>query len=558
MAIFFCHYTIPIFNSQPNVREKSVKALAHGEIYGIILDKKIPLTGGAGMKQIRKLLFQRVVIVGLSILLQLALMVSMVQWLSEYRAWIRAFLTALSVVTVIWLMLERTNASYKIAWIILILAFPIAGISIYLTFGGRRLSRPIRKRMQMAQDLVRDHLWQEKITEEALEEVSDAAIVHSRFLYHVSGYPVYDNTETVYYALGDEAYPHMLEELRKAEKYIFLEYFIIGQGVMWDGILEILKEKAAQGVDVRVMYDDFGCITTLPNYYERQLERWGIRTKVFNPFVPVLSGRLNNRNHRKLMIVDGKVGFTGGINLADEYINQKERFGHWKDAAICLRGEGVWAMTVMFLSLWDSQTGELEDVSAFRPDYAYRLAGGEGFVQPFCDTPLDQEDVAENLLLSLFQKAVRSIYVMTPYLILDDKITGALLTAAKSGIDVRIITPHIPDKRYVFEVTRAHYPPLLDAGVRIYEYTPGFIHAKNIVVDDRFASVGTVNLDYRSLFLHFENGVWLCEAPCIREIRRDFEQTLQVCESMTTRRARHLNLLLQLYRSILRVFAPLM
>ena len=510
------------------------------------------------MKQIRKLLFQRVVIVGLSILLQLALMVSMVQWLSEYRAWIRAFLTVLSVITVIYLMYDRTNASYKIAWIILILAFPIAGISIYLTFGGRRLSLPARKRMQLARDLVRDHLWQEKITEETLQEVSDAAAVNSRFLYQVSGYPVYDNTETTYFSLGDDAYPCMLEELKKAEKYIFLEYFIIGQGVMWDGILEILKEKAAQGLDVRVLYDDFGCIQTLPGNYYKQLRRWGIQAKVFNPFLPVLSGRLNNRNHRKLMIVDGKVGFTGGINLADEYINRRERFGHWKDCALRLRGEGVWAMTVMFLAMWDSCTGHREHIPGFRPDYAYRLAGGEGFVQPFCDTPLDDEDVAENVLLNLFQRAVRSIYIMTPYLILDDKITAALLTAAKSGLDVRIITPHVPDKWYVHAVSRAHYEVLTEAGVRIYEYTPGFIHSKVYLVDDRYAVAGTVNLDFRSLYLHYENAVYLFEASAVAEIGEDFQKTFPVCEEITWRKCRKTGLLQRLLAAALRLFSPLM
>jgi len=510
------------------------------------------------MKRIRKLLFQRVVIVGLSILLQLALMVSMVQWLSEYRTWIRAFLTLLSVITVIYLMYDRTNASYKIAWIILILAFPVAGISIYLAFGGRRLSRPVRKRMQQAQDMVRNNLWQEKLTEDALQTVSDLAAVNSRFLYRVSGYPVYDNTETTYFSLGDDAWPRMLEELKKAKSYIFLEYFIIGQGVMWDAILEILKEKAAQGLDVRVMYDDFGCIQTLPGNYAKQLRRWGIQAKVFNPFLPVLSGRLNNRNHRKLMIIDGKVGFTGGINLADEYINRRERFGHWKDCALMLQGEGVWAMTIMFLAMWDSLSGLREHIPGFRPDYAYRLAGGEGFVQPFCDTPLDDEDVAESMLLNLFQRATRSIYIMTPYLILDDKITAALLMAAKSGLDVRIITPHIPDKWYVHAVSRAHYEVLTEAGVRIYEYTPGFIHSKVYLVDDRYAVAGTVNLDFRSLYLHYENAVYLFEATAVAEIGEDFQKTFPVCEEITWRKCRKTGFIERLLAAALRIFSPLM
>ncbi len=235
--------------------------------------------------------------------------------------------------------------------------------------------------------------------------------------------------------------------------------------------------------------------------------------------------RLNNRDHRKLLIIDGKVGFTGGINLADEYINQKERFGHWKDSAILLEGDAVWSMTVMFLTMWDHCCGWEEDFDRFRPPAA-PVRPWTGYVQPYTDTPLDQEAVGQAVYLNMISKAKNYIYITTPYLVVDVATNTALCNAAKSGVDVRIITPHIPDKRYVFEVTRAHYPPLLEAGVQIYEYTPGFIHAKNFVVDDRFATVGTVNLDYRSLFLHFEDGVWLCDAPCIRDIERDFQETL--------------------------------
>ena len=510
------------------------------------------------MKKLGKLLLQRIVIVGVAILLQLGLMLSMVLWLSEYRPWIHVVLTVLSVLTIIYMMSDRTNASYKIAWIILILAFPVAGITIYMTFGGRRLSRPVRRRMQVMEDLVRENLRQAPHVLEQLERVSDPALVNARYLERTSGFPMYDNTETEYFSLGDHCYPRMLEELKKAEKYIFLEYFIIGRGTMWGGILEILKEKAAQGLDVRVMYDDFGCITTLPSNYRRQLEEWGIGVKVFNPFRPVLSGRLNNRDHRKLMIIDGKTAFTGGINLADEYINRRERFGHWKDSGLLLQGEAAWAMTVMFLAMWDSQTGQEERIADFKPELPYVHAGGEGFVQPFSDTPLDREDIAESVLLNLFQRAVRSIWIMTPYLILDDKITAALLTAAKSGLDVRIITPHVPDKWYVHAVTRAHYEVLTKAGVRVYEYTPGFIHSKVYLVDDRYAVAGTVNLDFRSLYLHYENAVYLFEANCVPAIGEDFMNTFAQCEEITWRKCRKTRLPERLLATALRMLSPLM
>ena len=510
------------------------------------------------MKKFGKQLFRRVVMVGLSLLLQLGVFIATVLWLSDYRQWISVFMGILSGAMVVYILYDRSNSSYKIAWIILILALPVAGVSIYLLLGGRRLNRRQRQQMQQAGDQLRDFLQQEKITMETLSSISDPAATQANYLLNVGGFPVYDNTETEYFPLGDTAYEKMLEELEKAERYIFLEYFIIGRGQMWEGILEILRRKVQQGVEVRVMYDDFGSIDVLPSNYGKKLRQWGIRAKAFNPFVPVLSGRLNNRNHRKLMIIDGKVGFTGGMNLADEYINRKKRFGHWKDCAILLRGEGVWAMTVQFLTMWGGQNGGEEDISRFKPEYAYRLAGGEGFVQPFSDTPLDREDVAETMLLNLFQRAVRSIYIMTPYLILDDKISAALVTAARSGLDVRIITPHIPDKWYVHAVTRAHYEMLTEAGVRIYEYSPGFIHSKVYLVDDRYAVVGTVNLDFRSLFLHFENAVFMFDATCIPAIGDDFRTTFPHCEEITWRKCRNTNLWQRLTRALLRMLSPLM
>jgi cardiolipin synthase len=369
--------------------------------------------------------------------------------------------------------------------------------------------------------------------------------------------PVYTNTETEYFSSGEAAFPRMLEELEKAQHYIFIEYFIIHPGKFWDSILEVLVRKAAQGVQVRVIYDDMGCMFTLPRDYDQKLRAKGIQCQVFNRFVPVMSLWLNNRDHRKMMIVDGKVGFTGGINLADEYINETHPYGHWKDSAICLEGDAVWSMTVMFLTMWVNCRGRDEDFSVYRPAAAPERPW-TGCVQPYTDTPLDHEAVGQTVYLNMIAKARSYIYITTPYLVIDVATNTALCNAAKAGVDVRIITPHIPDKRYVFEVTRAHYPPLLDAGVKIYEYTPGFIHGKTFVVDDRFATVGTVNLDYRSLFLHFENGVWLCQTPSIQAVRRDFEETLQQSQAVSLRQFRHLNVLLQLYRSILRVFAPLM
>ena len=328
---------------------------------------------------------------------------------------------------------------------------------------------------------------------------------------------------------------------------------------MWDTILDILKDKAQEGVDVRVMYDDIGSMFTLPRDYARELEAMtGIKCCVFNPFVPILSLRLNNRDHRKIMVIDGKVAFTGGINLADEYINEKVKYGHWKDSAIQVRGEAAWSMTVMFLTLWDYvREKATEDYDAFRPPELPEIQA-PGFVQPYTDNPLDCEAVGQAVYLNLINKARRYVYITTPYLIVDDSTNTALCIAAKSGVDVRIMTPHIPDKRVVFELTRSHYQPLLEAGVKMYEYTPGFVHAKNFAVDDKYGTVGSINLDYRSLFLHFENGVWLCNDPSIRDIRADFLSTLEQCQSVTLAQCRALPWWRKAVRAVLRVFAPLM
>ena len=508
------------------------------------------------MKKLLYILFHRSVLVGLALLAQIAILMVMVVTVSVDFDTFYWCCIGLSVAAALAIICSRMEPGYKIAWLILILPFPVFGGVFYLLVGGGYVPKRTKKRMQWMIQKTEAVLREDFKADDLLPLGGDAA-GQATYLEQRAHCPAYTNTETEYFPLGDKAFPRMLEELKNAKHYIFLEYFIIQPGVFWICILSFLEEKAAQGVEVRVIYDDMGCMFTLPRDYNETLAKKGIQCRVFNRFLPVMSLRLNNRDHRKFLIIDGKVGFTGGINLADEYINVKERFGHWKDSALLLEGDAVWSMTVMFLTMWDHVAGWDEDFSFFRPAAA-PVRPWTGYVQPYTDTPLDREAVGQAVYLNMIGKARKYIYITTPYLVIDVATNTALCNAAKSGVDVRIITPHIPDKRYVFEVTRAHYPPLLEAGVRIYEYTPGFIHAKNFVVDDRFATVGTVNLDYRSLFLHFEDGVWLCEAPCIRDIRTDFEETLKVCQPVSLRQFKHLNIILQLYRSILRVFAPLM
>lgn len=511
------------------------------------------------MKNYTKLLFQRVVVVSLCILVQVAALALGVGVLSEYYRWLRIVLSVFAWLAVIVIVSNRTDPGYKIAWIIPILAFPVFGISFYLLFGGNRLSRRLKRRMHAVRQIHQDNLSQNLDVLRREAAISVDAALQSNYLASCACCPVYENTETTYYGCGEAAFGDMLAAIARAEKYIFLEYFIIHTGKMWDQMLALLRKKAAAGVDVRVIYDDFGCITTLPGRYYKKLEAIGIKACVFNPYIPILSSRLNNRDHRKFLIIDGEVGFTGGVNLADEYINAERRFGYWKDCVIRLRGEAVWSMTVMFLSMWAHIRGWNETVSFYKPPRPPRVSNmPHGYVQPFSDSPLDGEPVGDTVFFNLITKARQSLYIMTPYLVISDKMISALSVAAKNGVDIRIITPGIPDKKYVYAVTRAHYADLLAQGVQIYEFTPGFIHSKVFCVDGEYAVVGTVNFDFRSLYLHFEDGVWLFRADCIDQVAQDFEKTFPVCHRMTLAECRSWSLPRRLMGSILRLFSPLM
>lgn len=511
------------------------------------------------MKKILKMLFNRVVLVGLAILVQVLLLILMVVKFQEYFVYFYAMCTVLSMAVVLIIVNGNSNPGYKIAWLIPVLLVPVFGGLFYVIFGGNRLRKPVKRKMSKVEEKMRLALPPQEGMLEELESVSIDAANQARYIQTYAYCPVYTNTYTDYLPMGEIKFERMKEELRKAEHYIFLEYFIIQEGTMWNAILEILTEKVKQGVEVRLMYDDMGCIMTLPHHYERQMEALGIACCVFNPFIPVLSSRLNNRDHRKICIIDGHTGFTGGINLADEYINAYEKHGHWKDSSIILKGDAVWNLTVMFLAMWDDIRGIQEDYEKFKPQvYQTVPEAKDGFVQPYSDNPLDDEIVGETVYFNLINKAKRYVYITTPYLIVDNEMVIALSTAAKSGVDVRIVTPHIPDKWYVHAVTRAYYETLLQNGVRIYEYTPGFIHAKTFVVDDEYGTVGTINLDYRSLYLHFECGVWLCRTRSVLQIKEDFLAMLPVCQEITLEQCQHVPWYRKLGRACLRIFAPLM
>lgn len=512
--------------------------------------------GSGTVRNLVKLLYQRVGIVSICLLLQLLVVFAGVRWFSEYAPWYNAAVGILALILTLVIVSRPGDMAYKVAWIIPILAAPIFGVTLYLMFGGDHQSRRIQKNLQLMNDTMQTYLEQDRNILDRLELENLSMASQSYYLASKADCPIYRNTRTEYFPTGEDCFAQMCEDLKNARQYIYLEYFIIERGEMWNTILEILREKASQGVDVRVIYDDFGCITKLPYNYDKQLEAMGIHSRRFNPFVPIMSPLLNNRDHRKLMIMDGTIGYTGGINLADEYINTRNLYGHWKDCGLRLEGDAVWSMTIMFQSMWNLIHGKHEQKTMLPPSCSVQTAAG--YVQPFTDYPLDNEGVSETVFLNMIARAKKSVYIMTPYLILDAAMLSVLTVAAKSGVDVRIITPGTPDKQYVYLVTRANYGELLKAGVRIYEYTPGFIHSKVVCVDMESAVVGTVNMDFRSLYLHYEDGVLLYNTESVQQVSDDFADTLPLCREVTLQAYQDRSKLLQILEMCLRIFAPLM
>lgn len=513
------------------------------------------------LNKILKLLFNRIFYVAVAMLVQLGWIFMMVLKLAAFSRYADIVIKIIGIVIVFWIVNKEINPSYKLAWTMLILILPIFGVVLYLLFGSSRIAALMQKHFEQRIEESREYLQDRPETRKRMEELDPSAAIQSRYISEASRFPVHENTTAEYFQVGDDMFPVLVRELKQAKKYIFIEYFIINDGVMWQTILHILEEKAAEGVDVRLIYDGFGCLTTLPHKYYEELRKKGIACQVFNPFRPLLNIIQNNRDHRKLCIIDGWVGFTGGVNLADEYINQKERFGHWKDTAIMLKGEAVWNMTAMFLHMWEVISGSNEKIDYeeyFPHRYHEEEFEGDGFIQPFCDTPLDQEIVGENVYLNIINRAKRYVYICTPYLIIDHEMMTALCLAAKNGIDVRIMTPGIPDKKLVFLLTQSYYKQLMQAGVKIYEYQPGFLHAKSFVCDDEIGVVGTINLDYRSLYLHFEDGVWMYKNQVIYDIKEDFLQTLEYCKPVDLEFCLNRRICVRFMQNILRAFAPML
>mgnify|MGYP002626360932 CR=1 FL=1 len=494
------------------------------------------------------------------VLLQLGFLIYAYLKFREHYIGIQAFMSFVSIIVVIYIINRPINPAYKLAWCITILFIPVFGGLFYLILSVNNTRRKFRKSIREAVTESKKHLHQDDKVMSHVEALSRHAAPQIRYINSFAGYPVHENTEVSYFASGEEMFIAMLDELEKAEKYIFLEYFIIHDGIFWNSVLNILKEKARNGVEVKLIYDDMGCIRTLPSDYPEQLRDFGIECHCFNPFKPTLSLRLNNRDHRKIMVIDGVTSFTGGINLADEYINKRKRLGgYWKDSGIMLKGDATWNFTVMFLQFWQHLSGEPVDYEKYRiTDYGNITIKEDGFVQPYADNPLFDEVVAENVYLNMIHRATRYVYITTPYLIVDNEMITALTLAAQSGVDVRIITPRIPDKKAVFMVTRSFYEPLTKAGVKIYEYVPGFIHCKMMVADDRYAVVGSINLDYRSLYHHFENGCLYYDCKAVSDTKKDFENILNECREVTEVYRTGRSRFLRIWQLILRLIAPLL
>ncbi len=509
------------------------------------------------MKKLLQIIFSRMILIGLAIVIQAVFLIIVIWDFSNYFLYFYAFCALLSVIAVIWIINNKSNPAYKLAWIIPILVFPIFGGLFYLLFGKKKMGKRATQTMLDAHKKNILHLAPNQHILKEIEKSDKHIANQAQYLQHYSDYPIHENTLTEYFPVGEIMFERLKEKLKKAKQYIFLEYFIIEEGIMWNSILDILVQKVKEGVEVRLMYDDMGTLMTLPYQYSKKLEALGIQCKVFNPFVPFLSAAMNNRDHRKIMVIDGHTAFTGGINLADEYINARIKHGHWKDTGIGVYGEAAWNFTIMFLSQWERLCKIKEDYTRYKPkEMPYH--NNEGYVLPYADNPLDDELIGETAYFNAINKAKHYVYIHTPYLILDNEMLTALCVAAKSGVDVRIVTPNIADKWYVHAVTRSYYTLLTENGVKIYEYTPGFIHSKMFVVDDELGIVGTINLDYRSLYLHYECAVWLYKTQSIEALKKDFFDTLQVCKRITLEDCNNIKWYTKVCYSILRVFAPLL
>jgi len=505
-------------------------------------------------KNLLRIIFSRLGLVVITIIAEIVLLVGAYLWAFSYFKWLVLVQFIFTIIMILYLFNCSMDASAKLTWLFLIMLAPVPA-SVFLWFTQKNFGhRMVKERTAELIDATKDMLQQDKDTLYAPELVESGTDDLCRYVNRSGCFPIYKNTSTTFFPSGEAKFEAMLEELKKAEKFIFLEYFIITEGLMWGSILKILADKASQGVDVRVMYDGMCEISTLTADYPKRLEKLGIKCKPFSPIHPFLSSLYSYRDHREILVIDGKVAFTGGVNLADEYINQEERFGHWKDTAVMVKGQAVKSFTLIFLQMWNLTEQEVK----WDECKVEASAESDGYVMPYCDCPLDGERVGESVYMDILYRAKHYVHIMTPYLILDNELETALKYAAQRGVDVKIILPGIPDKKIAYSLAKSHYPQLVKYGVKIYEYDPGFVHAKIFVSDNEKAVVGTINLDYRSLYHHFECATYMYKTSCVSEIEADYQETLMKCSAVTNESIKNEKIFYKVFGAIVKILAPLM
>ena len=510
-------------------------------------------------KKILRLIYGRTIYVALAIVAQVVLLFFCFNSLSEFSPLI-------SLLLIILIVNSKMNPVFKLAWIIPICIFPVFGGLFFLFFSLQTSPRKINHRLKEIFKSTKPLLRRNAAAEKALEDTDPQAANLAHYLDKCGGYTLCADTDIVFFRQGEEKFQSLLEELEKAEKYIFMEYFIINEGYMWGKILDILKRKAAEGVEVRVMYDGMCCLALLPFNYPEIMKQYGIKCKMYCPVRPVLSSYQNNRDHRKILVIDGKVAYTGGINLADNYINRECKYGHWKDTAIILKGEAAVNFTIMFLEMWNVTQRETDDFAKYVPPCEKNCDGensslvfkDKGYVIPYGDSPLDDYNVGKDVYMDILNTATKYVKIMTPYLVLDNELMTALLYAAQRGVKVEIILPHKSDSPTTFALARKDYPRLIEAGIKIYEYTPGFVHAKEFISDNKKAVVGSINMDYRSLYLHFECGAFMYGCPVIDDIIEDYNETRAKCQQITLQDCKKFPLHQKIAGTLLKFIAPLL
>ena len=521
------------------------------------MDKGISLLK-KGQKGFFHAVFSRLGLIVLLLAVQVLFLFSIFQWFEEFLPHIFGSTTVFTAFMVLYLLNCRNlDPTAKNTWLVVIMLLPVFGSLLFWYTRSELGHRAVKERLSQLAKQTADCIPQPEQAAASLAEEDGGATALARYIRRSGCYPVFQNTAVTYFPVGEAKWAEMLRQLEGAEQFIFLEYFIIDEGLMWGKVLEILAKKAPAGVDVRVMYDGTCEFSTLPHDYPKRLRQLGIRCKMFAPVSPFVSTHYNYRDHRKILVIDGHTAFNGGVNLADEYINHIDKHGHWKDTAVMLKGEAVKSFTLMFLQMWG--IGEREqEFDRFLSGPASVREEAPGYVLPYGDCPLDSDRVGERVYMDILNRAQRYVHIMSPYLILDGEMEAALKFAAERGVEVRLILPGVPDKAAPYALAKTHYASLLESGVKIHEYTPGFVHAKVFVSDSREAVVGTINLDYRSLYHHFECATYLYRTPCIAEIEADFQDTLQKCRLVTPETVRQEKFGLKLLGFVLKTIAPLM